>query len=297
MPCTLPLAQASLDRPHLYLRLFARYADAAPAATAPSLSAPASLAAATAGDGATIPTARAVALLSALRGENAAFTSEGAAAASVATAAIASGGSDSAITGSQSAARGSPSVSTAPVLPTVDAIVISPAAAAARARCGYAVSHPPRSLTPAQFTAFLSAGCADLSNSVVVLGCAELFGVRALSPAACEALSALYDRIAASTPSRGGSILALSAKELAAISSDIGFSSDIVRAEACVTDAVARPLPAAAAGATPLTRAEFVDYMAGAAAAAQIDDTRIEDYLRIYYILHMSGIREAAGAR
>jgi len=63
---------------------------------------------------------------------------------------------------------------------------------------------------------------------------------------------------------------------------------DALRAAATATDA-------ALAAAVPLTRSEFVDVLGTAAADAAIADARILDYLRVFVLLHLSGIRQRAG--
>ena len=42
---------------------------------------------------------------------------------------------------------------------------------------------------------------------------------------------------------------------------------------------------------------EFVEALAAAAAAAAVDDARVADYVDVFYLLHLSGMRETAGVK
>ena len=59
---------------------------------------------------------------------------------------------------------------------------------------------------------------------------------------------------------------------------------------------------APAAGAPPppaarLTREQFVDFCAASAARAEVDESKVADYVRVFKLLHLSGLKEAAGIR
>lgn len=139
----------------------------------------------------------------------------------------------------------------------------------------------------------------------------------------------LYGRLVAA---KGGST-AFSAVAIADLCNDLGFVGDVERAHEALRDvaavatgatvllpvsgvapsaATAAAVAATPAGAgtpsggppvarphlhqsVPLSQAEFADIIAAAAAAAQVDDSRVPDYVAVFHMLHMSGIRERAG--
>jgi hypothetical protein len=260
--------QGALDRTRLFDRLFVRYADGE-------------------GDAATMPVARAAVLLRVL-GE---------------------GEIDAPAPPADAAAGAAPPGEGAVVL-------LSPAAASAlqaAAVRGAAPQSSLRRLSRAQFVEFLRAGSAGVPDVILLLAAAESMGVMSLPQPAWDALSHLYDTVVGARPAGR----AFTPQSLAELSNDIGFSGELERAQRAVEEAAAR-LPAAlqqpaaaqaaaAAGhkpaasssqaAVPLSRDQFVDYMASAAAAAQIDSGRIPDYLRVFSLLHLSGMREQAGVR
>jgi len=261
--------QGALDRARLFDRLFVRYADGE-------------------GDVATMPLARAAVLLRVL-GE---------------------GEIDSPAPPADAAAGAAP--------PGEEAVVsLSPAAASALQGAmvrGAAPQGSLRRLSRAQFAEFLRAGSAGVPDVVLLLAAAESMGVMPLPQPAWDALSQLYDTVVGARPAGR----AFTPQSLAELSNDIGFSGELERAQRAVEEAAARmpaalqqqpaaPQAAAAAGrkpaasspqaAVPLSRDQFVDYMASAAAAAQIDSGRIPDYLRVFTLLHLSGMREQAGVR
>ena len=126
------------------------------------------------------------------------------------------------------------------------------------------------------------------------LACAEELGLPAVSPAAWAALGELYDRVVDSRTAGA----AFSPRALADLAGDVGFAADArlaARALAAAPAALPIAASAAAADARRLSREDFSDFMATAAAAAQVDDARLPDYVRVFFLLHMSGIREAAG--
>ena len=158
------------------------------------------------------------------------------------------------------------------------------------------------SLTADSFVALFLAS-PDLraqSNTLVILGCAETLGVAFAPPEALEALGSLYDRLVASRAAGG----AFSAAALCEVSRDAGFIADEADAAAFLTDcgaaAAAAAAPGAAAAAVPsppqlLSREHFVDFLAAGALAAGVPAASISDSVRTYALLHLSGIREAAG--
>lgn len=178
-------------------------------------------------------------------------------------------------------------------------------------------------LTVDQFVRFLRAGTEDLPPVIVMLACADLMDVTASAPPALRALTGLYDRLSAARPGAvaaagaGAGVLTFTPVALADLAGDIGFSADLERAQRYLSEAAAasaagssssgaaaagsKPAGAAAgagpAAAVPLPLPAFVDFMVEAAAASQVDDHRVPDYLRTFYLLHMSGMREAAGVK
>jgi hypothetical protein len=254
--------QGALDRSRLFDRLFVRFADGE-------------------GDAATMPLARAAVLLRVL-GE---------------------GEIDS---------PAPPADTEAGPAPPGEAVVValSPAAASALQGAvvrGAAPQGSLRRLSRAQFVEFLRAGSAGVPDVILLLAAAESMGVMPLPQPAWDALSRLYDTVVGARPAGRD----FTPQSLAELSNDIGFSGELERAQRAVEEAAARspawPQAAAAAGhkpavssppaAVPLSRDQFVDYMASAAAAAQIDSGRIPDYLKVFSLLHLSGMREQAGVR
>ena len=45
----------------------------------------------------------------------------------------------------------------------------------------------------------------------------------------------------------------------------------------------------------PLSRREFANFAASAAAAANISEGRLPDYLKVFRLLHLSEVRKSAG--
>lgn len=276
--------QGALDRRHLFARVFDRFA--AGAAVAEQTTAEKS------GDTATIPLSRAITLAHSIVSPSSSSTIAAAPAAATAPEAEAS-----------SSASASASVS------------VSPATAKALKAVG--LSSSAARLTKEQFVAFLSALCAEasLSDIVVLLSCAENLGVTAVEPAVWDALSGLFDRLLEQQAGQQQvSSLSFTAESLADLSSNIGFSGDIDRARRFVDEALLRqgrsPLPSVASSTASSPQEEkeatksihatfdrslFVDFLTEAASAAQIDGSRVSDYLRVFFLLHLSGIREAAG--
>jgi hypothetical protein len=171
-----------------------------------------------------------------------------------------------------------------------------------------------RTLTQPQFIALAAAATADVPAGVLYLGSEEVLGVTYVSPAVEERLKELYEKLVASRPAKN----AFSAATLAELCNDIGFSADQQVAYACLADSTAvmsglallPPLPSPPTKDTnastplsqlpwttpvPLSSSEFINFMSTACSHAQIEEERIEDYLRVYYMLHMSGIKSAAG--
>jgi hypothetical protein len=141
-----------------------------------------------------------------------------------------------------------------------------------------------------------AAGLRAQSDTLVALTCAESLGVAVAAPEALEALGGLYDRLVAGRAAGR----AFSAAALTEVCRDAGFVADEADAAAFLADcAFAAAAPAAASApagaAAPLRREQFVDFLAGAALAAGVPGARIGEYVQTYELLHLSGLREAAG--
>jgi hypothetical protein len=255
---------AGIDRAALFRRVFARYCGGGAAAVSGGGGSGGS-----GGSEDTMPVGRALFLLSVLLDETG----------GVATAAAAGGGS-----GAPSAGAGASSASAA----------VDLAARAALAEAG--LSQKVR-LAREEFVALLlsSAGLRAQSDTLVALTCAESLGVAVAAPEALEALGGLYDRLVAGRAAG----CAFSAAALTEVCRDAGFVADEADAAAFLADcAFASPsaaVPAPPAATAPLRREQFVDFLAGAALAAGVPGARIGEYVQTYELLHLSGLREAAG--
>ena len=129
---------------------------------------------------------------------------------------------------------------------------------------------------------------AEQRDASLRLACAESLGVVAVSPAAWAALCEMHGRVAAVRSA--GTVFTTQA--LAALAADAGFAGDTALAARALAEAGAG---GGAGAAVALDVPHFAGYMAAAAAAAQVDDARVADYLKVFYLLHTSGIRESAG--
>jgi hypothetical protein len=145
-----------------------------------------------------------------------------------------------------------------------------------------------------------AAATASMRAAVLALGATELFGVAPGSAPTVAAIGELFDKVTSSR--RSGAVFTPAA--LAELCSDIGFHGDEAPAAAFLSDlatarqrssGAAAPASAAPGSAVQLDRGAFTDYMLCAAAAAEVEEARVGEYLRVFYLLHMSGIREQAG--
>jgi hypothetical protein len=174
------------------------------------------------------------------------------------------------------------------------------AAAAALAAAKVPTSAP--GLTAEDFVRVFELASERLSNLVVYLACEELFGVVAAPGTVAAQLGALYDRVVVA---RGPALAnRFTPTTLAELAGEVGFGADEAAAEAALRDSAAAQGKAvvAAAGTTtttaavPLRRSDFVDFMAASASAsALLDEAKVEEYLKVFQMLHLSGIREEAG--
>lgn len=256
-------AEGSLDRSALCARIVARFADEEGAGL--------------------LPLARAIALLATLRGEL--WEEENGAVRTPAAAAVALKSAGVAV-----------AAAPAPTAPGRNALTLSAVSTYSSWLAGAAGSSSPAGLTRAQAAEFLRAGTADMRDALLRLASADELGLPAVSPAAWVALGDLYDNVVGSRSA--GS--AFSPRELAELAGDVGFAADAKLAARALANGAASTGRSsgdvsAATDARRLSRDEFSDFMATAAAAAQVDDSRMPDYVRVFFLLHMSGMREAAG--
>jgi hypothetical protein len=164
-------------------------------------------------------------------------------------------------------------------------------------------------LQRAAFVSLLRHGLRDHSNLVLYLGAEEALGVLATEGAATDALAALHRDILDMRRELAAQVAAsaqahtiaappdhFSAASLAVLAADIGFQGDEAFALAylqtnCRGGAAVRDAQTYIA----LRECDFVDFMSAAAAAAQVSPARVGDYLRVFRMLHLSGMRERAG--
>lgn len=176
------------------------------------------------------------------------------------------------------------------------------------------------SLSLSQFQKLASSSTADQKNVILYLAAETRLGISAVSKETYAELCGLFDRLTGARPSGK----AFTATALSDLCTDIGFTSDFPRAvetlmnSRAVAEGAVQPSEEALhavkemrAGrghkltkpallplqrlAVPLGREEFADCLAAAAVDAQVDEDRIRDYLRVFYLMHLSGIREQAG--
>ena len=161
-------------------------------------------------------------------------------------------------------------------------------------------------LTEAEFAALASASTKGVSPIVLYLTSSESLGVTSASTATLEALRGLFDDII--THRSSGPAFTPSA--LSELVSDIGLTVDEPTAADALADSAAvacgrypmfqtvtegpqvgrlRPLP------VPLSREEFSDFAAAAAASAGVSEARLPDYIRVFRLLHLSDMRRSAG--
>lgn len=150
-----------------------------------------------------------------------------------------------------------------------------------------AVSSGP-ALREADFVDFATAASDGISDAVLGLAATECLGV---APASGEALAAAYNLFDTLEARHSESF---TSSTLAGLCADIGFDANESDAARCLADA--RTAGAVVVGrSTRLGRDDFADFIVSAAAAADVPDARVADYLRVYALLHLSGMRERAG--
>jgi hypothetical protein len=153
-------------------------------------------------------------------------------------------------------------------------------------------------LAAPQFRALFAAAARGAPPVAVYLLCGERLGVFAAPPAVLAALGGLFDRLVAARPSGA----AFTAAALADIAVELGFVADEAAAAAFLEDAAAAAGGGAAAAGAPvlLSRADFVDFMAAAAAQGAgglLEEGKVKDYIAVFSMLHLDGLREAAGVK
>jgi hypothetical protein len=159
------------------------------------------------------------------------------------------------------------------------------AAEAALARAGLAGR---AALSADEFARLLDAAARDAPAPLLFLACDELFGVAAAPQGVLDAVGALFDRVTASRA--GGAQFAPAA--LAALCVDAGFAADERGAARLLADRAAL-----AGAAAELERDDFVDFVLSTALASGVGSDRVAGFLHTYAMLHLSGLREAAGVR
>ena len=159
------------------------------------------------------------------------------------------------------------------------------AADAAIARSGLAGR---AALSADEFARLLDAATRDAPAPLLFLACDELFGVAAAPQSVLDEVGALFDRVTASRA--GGAQFAPAA--LAALCVDAGFAADERGAARVLADRAALSVSAA-----ELERDDFVDFVLSAALASGVGSDRVAGFLQTYAMLHLSGLREAAGVR
>jgi hypothetical protein len=153
----------------------------------------------------------------------------------------------------------------------------------------------PEELTKEVFVSTLEAHMSSISSAVLYLSVLEICSIAAASATTMSILGDLYDRVKAERVPGDK----FSARALTELSKDLGFNDDAVSiARDAVLDSMggrAFPLESDDSLVVPISKREFVDFLTEAAAAGQLEESRLEEYVKVFYLLHMSGMREAAG--
>lgn len=151
-------------------------------------------------------------------------------------------------------------------------------------------------LTSPQFRALFASAVRGAPSVVVYLLCGERLGVYAAPPGVLATLGGLFDRLVAARPSGA----AFSAAALSEVAAELGFAADEADAAAFLADCAAAAGAPSGAAPVRVSRGEFVDFMCAAAAHATggvLDEAAVGDYVKVFTMLHLEGIREAAGVR
>lgn len=234
-----PVPARGLDRALLLSRVFARFADAPPAAM------PAG-AARNNGSGTlepTLPLSRALTLLALLRGEP---LGEG----------------------------------------------LSPALRACLEESGLL----PGSLAAAQFLRLAQLATQAVPPAALYSAASASLGVTPASAPSLRALRELFEELAAGRTSGA----AFTPAQLLELVNDVGLNADADAAADALAGCAAARAMGKGGGIAPdasvaLSPDEFADFCVAAAAAASIRDERLPDYIRVFRMLHLSGMRQAAG--
>lgn len=154
-------------------------------------------------------------------------------------------------------------------------------------------------VSESEFVQLLTAAASDMRDVVLALSLSEAFHI---SPANTEVIAAfqqLYNELVSARPA--GRVFTVEA--LVDLSRDLGFAADAALAQAFVQDASAVvtragstvAVDAGSSAGVALTAAEFADYLAASAAGAGLSGEAVLQYLQVFHLLHMSGLRESAG--
>ena len=190
-------------------------------------------------------------------------------------------------------------------------------------------------LTSQEFLTLFLLTTKSLNNTVIYLACDELFGIVGASSRAVEELGILYDRVIQGRKLHEQfSVLALTelAMELGFTIDEITTSQFLLDCKAVANNSIPTPeellilrdnhfksnkitvsktsnsssstAPSLAAipslfrtWTVPVQKDEFINFMSTCINGITIEDERLSEYLRVFYMLHMSGIREQAGVR
>jgi hypothetical protein len=150
-------------------------------------------------------------------------------------------------------------------------------------------------LSAPQFRALFSAAAKGAPPVAVYLLCGERLGVFAAPPGVLAALGGLFDRLVAARPS--GAVF--SATALADVAAELGFVTDEAAAAAFLADCGGAAGGGAAGAPVRLTQGEFVDFMCAAAAQTfgMLEEAKVKDYISVFAMLHLDGLRAAAGVK
>jgi hypothetical protein len=133
------------------------------------------------------------------------------------------------------------------------------------------------------------------SSALVSLASNELFGIVGLplNSKSLEIIGAFFESV---TSARSGDSY-FSASDLLELCSDIGFSASQLAATEFIRDCAYLDQGTPIGNRVKVNKEQFIEFLLSAAQEAGINDDRIQGFLQTYTLLHLSGMKEAAGVK
>lgn len=141
----------------------------------------------------------------------------------------------------------------------------------------------------------LRSATVDFPNSLLYLSGMEIFGI--VPSKVLSDVEELFDRVVAHR--KAGSFF--TAESLADLCQEVGIyctADDALEfLKDCSTVLTQTNKEIGPSTPVDVLKSEFVDFFTAAAANSEINDDKLLEYLRVFYLLHLSGIRERAGVQ